>query len=299
MKHAIFLSIDRRYFPFALLYLESLDRHFPEHPDVLLHHHDLEPGQLPALARFARVRPVAVDVEAMRRWPGITLSGQGVFEGASACYARYWAWSDLYDEYDNLLYMDVDVLVLGPLDGCLSGDRFRIGREAYQRFDKYFRKPDDPAVLALLEEDGIRLDGVNRNAGVMLIPRRYRSREAFAELVGITRRYLGHLSMADQTVINLWMHKHRVETEPLGAEYNFLPGFLGEKVCSPLELSRIRVFHFAGLWERPWLRLAWMRTTLAVSGTPLFLPYLCLVNLAYKALYGLKKLLLRLAGRPR
>ena len=94
---------------------------------------------------------------------------------------KYLAWSELFEAYDNVLYLDVDTLVLRPLDDMLSTAEFLIIPDNEIRADARVFQVTEYAnnhLLELLKEDGLPLFDERQdmcNAGVFVIPRDFRT----------------------------------------------------------------------------------------------------------------------------
>src|SRR6185369_108282 len=73
----------------------------------------------------------------------------------------------------------------------------------------------------LLEEDQLlekfineNLESETSNAGVFLIPKKYRNRENYDYLIYLTNRYMGNTKFGDQSIINLWLLKNGISGNP-------------------------------------------------------------------------------------
>lgn len=120
-------------------------------------------------------------------------------------YARMLMWTDAFIEYDVLLYLDVDVLDLEPLDDLFETTSIRIFAEAYHGPNRVLYYDRMEEWQPLLEEDGIadRIDQMAANAGVMAIARRYRTDVQYDRLEAIQARYEQWLAWGDQSVQHL------------------------------------------------------------------------------------------------
>ena len=122
-------------------------------------------------------------------------------------YARWAAFTSAFDAYDTILYLDVDTLVLAPLDDLLAADGPLAFEEAYPHVETLiFRDPEDPDLGELLRADGLGdWHWQVANAGVIALPRRCRRIEHLAEADRLARRYAPHLMWGDQSLLNLWL----------------------------------------------------------------------------------------------
>jgi hypothetical protein len=97
----------------------------------------------------------------------------------------------------------------------------------------------------LLEEEGLAgWRSPPANAGVVVFPRRFRTREQYAELARLTVRYGPHLRWGDQSVLNLWLARNRI-SPAAGVEFNYQLRLIYD-VRARRECQHARVVHFNG-----------------------------------------------------
>jgi hypothetical protein len=218
--HAIFVTLDSYYAGLFHLFLRSLHEHWPSHPRVLA----CITGWPDAQRRqFDRRFPFIEWIEMHDLgFPVGPAMGRNPHFDRPVMYARWAALTPRFDAYDTVLYLDVDTLVLGPLDELFRTDSVVAFRETLSGAGaRIFEDPEEPCLRALLEEDGLAgWTAPPANAGVVILPRRFRTREQCAEVARLTARYAPYLRWGDQSVLNLWLARNRI-APAAGVEFNY------------------------------------------------------------------------------
>jgi hypothetical protein len=252
--HAIFVTLDSSYAGLFHLFLRSLHVHWPSHPRVIA----CTAGWPEAQRRqFDRRFPFIewVDMHDLG-FPVGPAMGRNPFFDRPVMYARWAALTPRFDAYDTVLYLDVDTLVLGSLDELFEAESVLTFYETLPGTGAgIFDDPDEPALRSLLEEDGLA-GWCSRpaNAGVVVLPRRFRTREQYAEVTRLTVRYAPYLRWGDQSVLNLWLARNRI-APAAGVEFNYQLRLIydaqARRAC-----QRARVLHFNGQHGRAPLLMA-------------------------------------------
>ena len=118
MTAALMVTVDARYADLLQVFLGSLHRHYLNHPEVLV----CTSGWDATLRnRFQRLFPFVtwVDVADLDWNAGPPMQHQEEFDH-SVMYARWAALTARFDQYDQILYLDADMLVLEPLDALFD-----------------------------------------------------------------------------------------------------------------------------------------------------------------------------------
>lgn len=243
-NNAIFLTFDDGYQLLGMACIRSIQQRYPEHPVILVLFNGEDENVLAELQQMPRVKlldPVkyAFNAEGFSSGP----------VGSPAVYNRYILWSDLFDEYDDILYVDSDVLVLAPLDELFSLNGFfsvanNCSYYTVRIFDPEYE--NHPGLHKLLRE--YQLDYPYEpndmiNSGVMVIPKQYRNAENFNQLVQITRDFSPYLGFEDQSAISIWMKLHDIEPY-FCYEYNYQTAFLNKNSNTNI-LNEIAILHFS------------------------------------------------------
>ncbi len=261
-KHAISISVNDSYVPYALLLLESLRRNWPNYPPVLVQNNGLTEQSRAILSSVAGVNVCSANSEI--EGPPINL-----IDGADtkATYLRLNLWSTDFQEYDNILYLDADTIVLHPLESILNAERFTIFGDPFYSTSGMFLSKDDPALLTLLTEDNFALGSAMANAGVFVVPKHCRTDATYACMMDLLNRYKSHLRFSDQTVINLWLLREGIA--PLEDQrFNFLVK-QPPAVLDRIGMNNIHVLHFAGFSEQSNRRKLLMKLAVKLGSTSL------------------------------
>lgn len=208
--HALLVTVDAAYAGILNLFLKCLQRYYPDHPRLIV----CTSGWTPELFQpFCRQFPLLewLDAADLRFPKGPPPVGHIPSMDRPVMYARWAALTSRFDAYDTVLYLDVDMLVLGPLDELFTADRLLAFEEAYpHRNTLVFRDPADERLRQMLVKDGLGDENwqAAANAGVLALPRRYRTQEQLAEVERLAERYGPYLMWGDQSVLNLWLARN-------------------------------------------------------------------------------------------
>lgn len=203
MPHAIVVTLRANYLPVLAVFLNSMERSYPAHPEIVVCQKGFSPAEIRFLeTRYARVRCIDLTTHTFLKGPAML--GRINYD-VDPFYARFLIWTELFDGYDNVLYLDIDAFVTGSLEPLFSSREFLCFEESYLGPNPVFFNETDPVLLQRLREDGLTMPATSGNAGVMLIPRRYRTPEQLGTLHRLMERYRKYLVWGDQTLINLWM----------------------------------------------------------------------------------------------
>lgn len=255
MENAIFISFDDHYANHAYTCIRSIKKHYPNHPKILINYvgekglpDSFLDDTLNCELIFLNISPPLL--ENIHLGP---VNSPNVF-------TRYLLWTEAFDRFDKILHLDVDTLVLSPLDAIFEPEDFFVVSD-HSNTPKYrVFKPEsfrNEELLRLLKEDNIKLpEGQDDmvNAGVFMIPRKYRNQYHYSKLWELTRRYNTHLLFADQSAISLWCHYNGIEISKQ-YEFNFqVPfvysdSFFYDNYLTQATIARIKILHFC--WWKP------------------------------------------------
>lgn len=217
--------------------LRSLRRNWPVDLPVLLLHYDLCLSSIKRLTKSGDVRPVQVNP-----MNGPAIGRRRGLSGA-APHLKLHLWSERFNEFENLIYLDSDLVVLAPLDRLISANQFTI-IEAPNPMSSMFVEPHDNRLRLLLAEDGLNVNAPMANSGVMVLPPQWRSNDHYRRLCNLVERYEPYSSLAEQTVINIWMQENGLAPSP-DRRFNYTIGKLHE-IKNPSELNEVAIIHNAG-----------------------------------------------------
>jgi len=273
MNNAIFIALDDRHWHYFMHCYNSLLDNYPNHPILLVHYSGWRKERIDWLSYREDIRLYLkqdLPKEFSYRWYHEEVPSKMV-------YFKYLLWTNEYDEYDNILHLDADTIVLSPLDDLFEKTEFFVVKnnlpfkevqvlsnsKAYEAYfiknNKTYRKAVDP----LLQEHGLtypkHMDMVN--AGVFLIPKAYRTKQYLDSLLKITNDFGPFLVYADQSALSLWCIENGI-TPSSDYQYNFqMPVFdklLRSRYKDDLSvgwyfsykkdiLNNIKIIHFSGI----------------------------------------------------
>lgn len=244
MNNAIVLVFDDAYAAYAIACLNSIYANYPNHPDILAYYPGTDPAVLSVLqrlkARQIRETPAIRSAFASARLGPV---------GKPTIYDRFVIWTDALQDYERILYLDADTLILRPLDELFSKERFfAVANHEPTNYVRIFH-PDqytNPVLLHHLHDDGLDLPvdmDTMINAGVLLAPKSYRSQRHLALLIELTERYGTLLNYADQSLLSLWCLKLGI-TPSTDYRYNFQSPFFGDPEIK-IAFEDIYILHFS------------------------------------------------------
>lgn len=241
--NAILVTFNGNYFKYFSLFYKSLRRNYPDYPALIVLCQALNPEQLAFLNKIPRIH--IVDIDTLEVPPGPGLKGRET--DTRIYYARFFIFTEQFDQFDSILYLDIDVVVLKPLTHLFEQTEFLIFQEAYCDVHPIIRTNVEKEKLnQLIKVDQLpEFPDVGANAGIFLAPKSFRTPENFNSLIDIKNRYEPYLIWADQSVINLWMLKHRIP-KTIDYRYNFQPLLL-DKRREQAAYRDMYLFHFNGM----------------------------------------------------
>lgn len=275
MNNAIFMTFDDRFSKLARACLKSLMKNYPEHPRLFVYYD----GKNDRILKFLHGIPNSQLMPKIEI-PGISHRLNLGEVGSPTVYYRYFAWSDFFADFDNVLYLDVDTLVLRPLDELFDTTEFFVvdNREPDQSV-RVFDPADlkEEGLCSLLAQDQLpTMQGVGDmcNAGVFVIPKKLRSLQSQKQLVEITNRYNRYLKFADQSAISLWCCQNNIQFSTK-YEFNYQVTFFNSEIHR--QLRDIYLLHFSSPRKpntkefREWKRI---ELSLRIGLSSLFFRYL-------------------------
>lgn len=261
MNNAIFIALDDNHWHYFARLYNSIQENYPTHPKLLVYY----AGNDTVRMSWLMYKP-DIKLEIVRDLPfDIDYDWHHKSVPSKMIYYKYLLWSGQYDEYDNILHLDADTIVLSPLNDIIESPEFfivrnnlpfkeiRIITENKQYRDVVKRKLKSHNIRYPEQRDMV-------NAGVFVIPKRYREKEYLDSLINITEDFKYLLDYADQSAISLWCLKHHIHHSE-DYRYNFqMPLFTkffrprykgGLNVGNYFSLKkdildRIKIVHYSG-----------------------------------------------------
>ena len=241
-KHAIFISADRKFFEILKICLSSIQRYYPQHPEIIVCHTDfLWSDQQMLQETCTNIIFISNTLSQNEIWPimsHLTDVDPRVF------YARFMLWKEkIFTPYDTILHLDADILVLQDLSALFEEDEFFMVQEAYKWNDQIFKNFDDFDLKQKLYENNISVKNIAGNAGVFLLPKKCRTQKHYQELMNILFVYQNDIKWADQSVINIWAYKYNFKLSE-NYDYNFQHRIL---IDGNMTMDQIKIVHFNGI----------------------------------------------------
>ena len=242
MNNAIYIVFDDQHKQHARACLNSIEKHYPDHPTIIVVYDGHDEGFLEYLQSIKRVR-----FRPYRKKRLLLKFPQGI--SSSKIFAKLDLWSNSFHEFDDILYLDADTLILKPLDKLFQGEFFVTGNNIPFKEARVFnpKYEGNKTLLTLLLEDNLHFLADKNdmcNAGVFVIPRKYRTVMEHRYLYKIISRYNEYISYADQSIISIWSHLKGIRYSE-EYQYNFqVPLF------DKLFRSRYKDFGLKSIWHK-------------------------------------------------
>ena len=254
IRNAIFLAFDDGYMDYAKVCISSILKNYPNYPEILIFYNDNNEENLKYFEGIDRISIHSFDLDFLD-YNRVDLNPNN----SNLVFVRHLLWSERFKEYDNILYLDADTLILRPLDELFSREDFYAVYDLTPPGHSIFKNEshNDEQLLKLLSEDGISISFDQfsmMNSGVFLIPKKYRTKKHFDKLIELTYRYNPYAFIPDQTSISLWCHYNMIEFSD-NLIYNFQlcffthPTVFFKKLSQPNYLADIHIIHYT--WWKP------------------------------------------------
>jgi len=266
-KHAVAIVINAAFVKYAKALLNSMAANWPGHPEILLFVSEAlsaeDEAHFRAVPRLSLrlFNPQDYEYRQHLRTTGAGFSTAG-FNDAGYFIVNFW--SPAFDEYENILVLDADMLVLKPLDALLDQrEFFAVSAANPRRFPLFDLKRPGLAGKAIefaqiyakaLAQGIVVRPRQSINSGVLLIPRQWRSPPHYARMLQLLRDFYPHCP-SDQEIIYLWMLKNDLaasEDFRMNFQARFLNGLaehsLPATLTPPIAAAAgdIHILHFNG-----------------------------------------------------
>jgi lipopolysaccharide biosynthesis glycosyltransferase len=243
MRNAIFVAFDDMHWHYAMNCFNSIRDNYPFHPDILVYYNGFRKERIAWLKGQAWLKlflnpELPKDLIAYKYHKDVV---------SDMVYYKYLLWTEQFDNYDNILHLDVDTIILSSLNELFEKTDFFVVKNNlyFKELQVLDTNKDNRAILKLrLSNVGLNFpqQGDMINAGVFLIPKKYRTPEYYNTLLNITRVFLPYLKYADQSALSLWCMLHNIKPSE-DYSYNFqMPLF--NKFLVPRYKSTGSIFSF-------------------------------------------------------
>lgn len=235
---AIVVTFDRSFVRIAQLFLQSL-RLTGHSVEVIICHADLTSEDVSALRRqYPHIRLLDIRDISYPVGPPPLLDQQ---LNTPVLYARLLLWEPIFDRFERLLYLDVDLIVTDSLSSLFTGRSFTIFRDATAASNAILTDlagldespPSWTAKIAAAEM---------ANAGVFCVDREWRTPEQARRLRDLCHQFQDRLQWGDQSLINLWMIQNNLRPE---ADLRFNCQALTSK--NDASFMTASIYHFCGM----------------------------------------------------
>ncbi len=212
------MSTNQSFFDTIKISLFSILKNYPEHSDIIICHTDLTKKQIQDLLWISeKIRIIENNLNKDNVWPIMWHLSKKI--DPRVFYARFlMRTSDVFKEYNNILHLDADTLVMNNLDNLMNFDEFYTVQEAYQWDDKIFKNHHDENLIKKLEEDKILINWEASNAWIFLLPKKYRTQLNYDYLIYLLSSYKEYIKWADQSILNIWAYKNNI---PIQKEFKY------------------------------------------------------------------------------
>ena len=228
--NAIYITSDRKFLHYTIALINSIFENYSKHPKIILHLHsnvNLVENEfllhIPSLEIIQDVNPLSEKTfqkKVTRKFNSI--------EFLETKYASFKLWSEEYRDYNRILFLDADMLVLKPLGELFKKSTFFIVDALNQKTTRILNSGSRKSQLLGVRKrklllDGIRLNNPSANSGVFLLPPQCRNNKEYQQLLQLNKRYK-NFAWSDQSIVNLWMLKNNIEPS-LDFRFNFQARF--------------------------------------------------------------------------
>lgn len=238
MKNAIFLCFDKSYFVYAKACINSILTNYPNYPEIIVCYKSetIDEEVINFLRPIERLKFKIFDQ-----------SYQDIFTG-NIVYQKFSLFVDSYfDDYDKILYLDCDTIISQSLDDIFKKEEFFI----VSNFE------NAPHISVFGNVKNVRIDEKLKdmyltypekewsmcNAGMFMIPKKYRTEVYFNQLIKIERLFCDYIKYYDQSILTLWCQYFNI---PISKEvkYNYQTSF---DTLNNISVNDIKIFHFSGI----------------------------------------------------
>ena len=244
-KYSIIFACDKNFlftFSIALMSIKKYSHSTLQNTDIILFYNGLEQADFDFINK---IHPV---IFKEYHFPlNINMNDTNFKKYTQLAYARYEAFTML-DEYEKILYMDVDTIVTGNLDYIFenfcnnNGIAFAYDEQkGLEKITKNFKKP--------MSEYNMDIRGYN--SGVILFSNKLINRKEIKEwCYQETVNMLDNLICTDQGILNLMLQKFNIIPNILPDICNCMPAC--KKYMDKRYRDKVIIYHCAGGGVRFW-----------------------------------------------
>ncbi len=208
-KNTIFVSIDNNFYTLLLEFLRVIKKNYKDHPLIHIIYINLtEKQKSKAFFVNKNIKFIENSITESLIWPIMLHLNSSKYDSI-VFYARFMIWNEYFRKFDKVLHLDVDMLILGPLDYIFKKDDFFIVEDIYEWHD--FININDKNLKKLFKQDNISKTPKCANAWMFLVTKKYLTNKVFKEFIEIKNNYKNFIRFADQSIINIFLHKNNIK----------------------------------------------------------------------------------------
>lgn len=240
MKNCIFISFDDNYYEYAKVCINSIKANYPEHPLVMVYYMGSDSKVVHYLDSIDNLQIVKDNFHSSK----YNYLNMGV--GSSVMHGKFFLWEEYFQQFDNIVYLDCDVVVLKPFPELFdTNDFFAVSDFSDENiFDP---KSNQQELEALAKTDNIELKEIDTymiNGGVMAVPKRFRSVKYHRQIWYLIKRYNNYTSHYNQSIISLWTYLNKISISR-DIYYNFQIHHVVGPIAEFAEIDSIKILHYS------------------------------------------------------
>lgn len=241
-KNCIFFSCDRSFFPMLELCLESLYKNYNWNYDIVICHTDFGEYEQRRLFKYKNIVFLKNNLPKNKIGPIMGHLSSSI--DPKVFYARFLIWElDFFQQYDKILHLDADMLVIKDLNELFSSDDFFIVKEVYEWNDSIFL---NELGISKLERNWIYMNfKYTANCWMFLVPKKNRTVAIYDEFIKILEIYKEDIKRGDQSIINIRIANNNI-TISSNFSYNFQHRLLLD-INFHDQFKDAKIIHFNGI----------------------------------------------------
>lgn len=241
-KNCIFLSCDRDFIPILELCLDSMLKNYNGNYDIVVCHVNFLETEKIKLCKHKNIIFLENNITKNEIWPIMGHLSSNI--NPKVFYARFLIWSsDFFDQYDKVLHLDADMLVLNDLSDLFAFNNFTIVKEVYEWDDSVFLSETGKWKS---ESNWIYLNTkFTANCWMFLVPKKFRTKKNYKELIEILKVYKQDIKRADQSILNIRIAKNNINILS-DFSYNFQHRLILDNKFNN-QLKKASIIHFNGV----------------------------------------------------
>lgn len=245
MRNCILLSFDDNFFQYAKPCLNSFQKNFPDHPLIQVLYLGNNPKIISFLEKLENVERLELEFD-LEQFSGLNL---GVGSSLSM-YARFILWTDVFDDFDHVMYLDSDTIVLQPFPEIFDSEDFFCVLDSNGEGMFLEKHNDNSDLHDLLRRDGldkVSIDTLMINSGMFVLPKKYRTKKQLGLLWTLANRYHLYSKYGDQSIISIWCLVNNIKGST-DYKYNFQVHYVLTELFTAIRKDSIKILHFA-FWK--------------------------------------------------